>query len=143
MSDEMKVTGTTKFVTEREAVLRERAAWIKGARFAEENHTAVHPLNCEPCREYAASLYCLPRVTRPRVVADPHKDARGWDQLWRAVAGKVQWRGCSGEWYDLGIPGTSQLADGGRQIMDVTRERALLWADLLANPTETVEDESA
>jgi hypothetical protein len=108
-------------VTEREAVLRERdavqrtvvALWDRIKR-----GDALH--NWEGSESLAKRLYPLPLVTRPRVVADP-------------VLG-VQFRWCV-------RAGMLARYDADRTpYVEPTPERVALWADLLANPTEQVED---
>lgn len=114
-------------VTEREAVLRERAAYLWGWRQG-------RPVGCfegDANRE-AERRYPLPKVTRRRRVLDPHGLAVFSDPVfWTVLDGQrkgvfaVHGDGCSARYQ--GMPA-------------VTPERNALWADLLANPTEEVED---
>lgn len=66
-------------------------------------------------------------VTTPRIVKDDHYGC------WRAVAGVLEWRGnASGRWQH------QDMDEGG---MFINAARVRLLADLLANPTITVEEE--
>jgi hypothetical protein len=131
---------TDKTVTEREAVLRERAAaeavldafktafarMEKGYR----DWAKAAPLAWWPCHMRThdiAKMFPLPKVTRPRVV----RDREGWK--WQCIDGRIQWSGPRG-W---------RFADVMTYAVRVTPERVVLWADLLANPTEDVEDDDA
>lgn len=122
-----------KMISERDAVMRERAASAK-ARCAALYSALPHPLNtdheghifapCEACRRKAVERYPL-KVTRPRVVAD---SGGCW---WRFVNGNLEVRegnaGCA--WY---------AHDQYKYWL--TLERVKLLADLIASPTEEVED---
>jgi len=115
-----------KLVTERNAVLRERTAYVRGRH---ESLTA-RPMVQSEAREYekeAASRYPLPKVTRARVVQDPHDSSMHWrvgDERYTPLQFSVN----GGSWqYGLGS-------------MCATDKRVRVWADLLANPTEEVED---
>jgi hypothetical protein len=123
-----------KTVTEREAVLRERdavqrtvvALWDRIKR-----GDALH--NWEGSESLAKRLYPLPLVTRPRVVRDPLDASIEWTVLddhlhWRRVAGYI-----ATEW---------MLGPQGAPLGHVTAEMCRVWADLLANPTEDVEDDA-
>jgi hypothetical protein len=119
-----------KTVTEREAVLRERRAYILGLQDAcwrdpetEEDAMARAEID-------AARRYPLPRVTRPRVVRDPeHRPA-----LWRLRNGALE----------VLIDGTESwhVYPRSGEGLKATGARLNVWADLLANPTETVEDDA-
>lgn len=83
----------------------------------------------------AAEMYPLPRVTRPRVVAD-QCGPRG-PQEFRFVDGVFQIRAPGEAWQCLNF-GTV-LVDSQIHGVGVTPERVALWADLIAHPTEEVE----
>lgn len=72
----------------------------------------------------------LPKVTRPRVVKDPHNPTTQW----KCEGGEFYWRGGEGGWWGL--------RNGFTKQPNVTLERVMLLADLLDNPTEEVEEES-
>jgi len=79
-------------------------------------------------RSYAETTYPLPRVTRPRVVRDD-----GWPIVdWQSDGLNLYWRYDGGLWvrYPQGVIERGPWP---------TKERVALWADLIANPTETVE----
>lgn len=115
-------------VTEREAVLRERKAfvtgWLEGCKA--NGMPAAH--SADQCKEWAYREACvrhpLPTVTRPRVV----RDKRGFD--FRVIGKRVECRLPAG-WRDVAEPGV---------VVCLTAERAQLVTDLLANPTEEVSD---
>lgn len=127
-------------MTKRE-VLIARRAFESGAAFG----NAEWPLTDSDMQEEATRRYPLPKVTRPRVVKDPMgaTNEHGQPVLWKAI-----------EW---GVPGDSRYAvvcswndgawfDGyaphrGHSLV-ATKERVALWADLLAKPTEEVEDDA-
>jgi hypothetical protein len=113
---------TDKTVTEREAVLRERKAFYCGAAHQHDTDAGGNQVWEEGRRRYP-----LPKVTRPRVV----RDREGWK--WQCIDGRIQWSGPRG-W---------RFADVMTYAVRVTPERVVLWADLLANPTEDVEDDDA
>lgn len=102
-----------KTVTEREAVLREREAYVKG-RFEAGKGLDWHARS--------RCLYPLPTITRPRVVKDPHSA----DIVWRCDGGVLQYRQGNHEW------------SMGPGYWYASPERVRLWAELLANPTEEV-----
>lgn len=107
-------------VTEREAVLRERKAFVEGARriCVAANSGIIRMFDHE---RDAAEIYPLPTITRPRVVRDPH----GIDIRWTVRSRQV----------------VAYDSDQFPCAVGVTPERVKLWADLLANPTEEVPDD--
>lgn len=123
--------------TEREMVLAKRAAYVLGAGYeygyaiagrlpTRELASAERELRRE---RLAADRYPLPSVTRPRVVRDTYSCE------WRAVDGALEWRTVGHiSWTP---PEPSGRVDG----MYLYPDRVQLLADLLANPTETVEGE--
>lgn len=123
-----------KTVTEREAVLRERKAYAEGAEWAWRTNYAEHTgakfnHNGHVDRS-AAFRYPLPSITRPRAVKDPEYPRFEW----RVVDGELQ--------SSLGGDGWSAafryVSWGG--VERPTPERIRLWADLLSNPLEEVQE---
>lgn len=121
-------------MTERQMVLREREAFVRGAgwrlriwqRALRVDHTQGED-------EIAESLQCypLPKVTRPRVLIDEcgmawkHEDGAFWYSL-SARPGFLDWK----------------RNDPSDVIHELTTTRVHLWADLLARPVEQVEVEA-
>lgn len=108
-------------ISEKDAILRERAAFEKGAEWGHHIAPLVGYQDAEAQRRYP-----LPKVTRPR----EKKDCAG--VRWRALGSTVQW--ClypDGNWNDVDTRGCG--------AMYLTVERVILIADLLANPTEEVD----
>lgn len=127
---------TDKTISEREAVERERAAFIAGARAAATagggwcHGAAIVSVDGREHRDdnAAAWRYPLPKVTRPRVLGMPVSNGNRLE--FRLVGDEFQER--------LKTPdGQSDWQHTGGTTP--TPERVRLWADLLANPTETVE----
>ncbi len=117
-------------VTERDAVLRERKAFVNGC--------CMRGLAMRYTENEAASLardeYELPKIVRPRVV-----EHDGYQ--WRVVNGGIQWDylpSCSavGTWR---IFADMQFGRGAFS-RPITDAHARMWADLLANPTEVDAD---
>lgn len=106
-------------VTEREAVLRERKAFLLGV----ERGAYLPGATMSWWNGEAVQRYPLPSSTRPRVVNDR-------DYQWRYVNNVMQVRSKSlgGDW-------------GVAVNCTPTPERIRLWADLLSNPTEDVTEE--
>lgn len=109
-------------ITEKEAVLRERAA----AELAITSWVSPAVRDREADREdWINRTFPLPKVTRPRVVVDPETDSRHF-----SVRGGMlhhQWDG--GTWETI----------AWRGIMP-TLARVRLWVDLLERPNEDVEE---
>ena len=123
---------------ERDAILRERAAYVKGvdARFRNEVRpdclSCVGEFHLSCASVIAARIYPLPRVTRPRVASDPCEPAR-WE--WRFDDGALQFR-IRGEkvW---------NTPRGGEAAVCVPyADRVKLWASLMERSIETVEDDA-
>lgn len=114
-----------KMVTEAEAVRRERAAYLAGL----EQHACTQEGHDRLKRDVSLH-YPLPRITRPRVVRDTSTD--GCPIEWRVTNGNIECRQAAGTWYEV--------AERGGAKMWITPQRVAFLADLLANPTETVED---
>jgi hypothetical protein len=120
-----------KTVTEREAVLRERAAYTRGVVEGRTHNAPRWSSDAIAIR--AGRHYPRPTVTRPRVVRDPLDASIEWTVLydhlhWRRVAGDS-----ATDW---------MLGPQGAPLGRVTAELCRVWADLLANPNEDVEAES-
>ena len=115
-------------ISESEAVRREREAFVRGAEYewttlAGGDGGSV--ARTEFRQREAAYRFALPMVERLRIVPDPHTIA-AWRINRRSVAL------CAFE---------VRTADGWSQDTStffVTAERVAMWADLLANPVETV-----
>lgn len=128
-----------KKISEREAVMRERKAFVNGAiavrRALKFNSDAEAMRFISDGRDpadiegIAAREYPLPKVTRPRVVPDPE---RGYDQKWRFVGGEMQYHS-NGQWFDL------NKDDDYNGCRIPTIERIRVWSLLIANPTELVD----
>lgn len=143
-----------KMVSEREAVMRERKAWLDGVA---EGLDKSFDSESEPVRwppryyngkgfdharasweEQSRRVYPLPKITRPRVVRDPYATATT----------TVEWS--TEKWHDgLVIVWRAKWAPEWKLILStdtpedgyvITPERVKLWADLLANPTEEVSE---
>lgn len=140
MSDE-NVTMTRK-----EFVMAQREAFMRGAdwRFmASECAPLPTPKSsgvgryCEYV-EAAKETYPL-RVTRPRVVADPHRDTHS--QNWRCVDGVIEFNAGAGCNFKPAFDRVgSQRIEKGFCTWP-TPERIAMWADLLASPTELVDQD--
>ncbi len=75
----------------------------------------------------AAEVYPLPKVTRPRVVRDPEFCEFKW-----SMGG----HGLMLQQFDRKPEHYPRPGEG----LDATRSRVVVWADLLANPTEEVDE---
>ena len=118
-----------KTLSEREAVLRERQAWIAGQEAACWRDPATEAQAMRRVVTEAAARYPLPTVERPRILWDSQSVA------WRVVEGDtIQWT------YHPDVPEGWLNAEIGQGHMFITAERVKMLADLLARPTETRED---
>lgn len=122
---------------EREAVKRERAAWIAGAR--ETSPSIIADMQGEVGADFwqnaAKRRYPLPKVTRPRVVVDGDRDE------WRIKDGALQFRYESrAKVYGAEDEGWQEPTPSAFNSANWVRVQPAL-ADLLANPLETVEAE--
>lgn len=98
-----------------------REAMVKGAQ-----HARLFPCQSdnEDFARWASGAYPLPQIQRPREVKD------GMGARWRYVRG-LEWRTSEKElWQGLASYGSCHI----------TENRIHIWADLLAAPTETVDD---
>lgn len=113
-----------KMVSERDAVLRERAAYFEGASFQEHRHRAdlrSPAIGLGVALNEAAVCYPLPKVERPRELT--------------SLATTVTYRV---------VEGTLQADEGGWFTPDYLPVADLeLVTSLLANPTELVDDNGA
>jgi hypothetical protein len=120
-----------KMVSEREAILRERAAVNEALRVlcqrGGERFLGALPQDWEGSLTFAAKLHPLPQVERPRVVPD------GQGLAWRMVCGLLEFR-----WEQE--PRDRNWYKATENVVEITHPRIRLWADLLANPTELVSD---
>lgn len=123
-----------KLYTERELIVAKREGWAIAtcaglANFAGNGHSyTTGP--CDRCKVLAAQAYPPPKVTRARVVVEPGC-GMAWkvvqDTLYFSLSAKPEhlgWRRCE--------PFTVEH--------EVTTARVRMWADLLLNPTEDVEE---
>lgn len=130
MSTPKVFTDAPRVYSEREKVLAEREAYQSGVNTMYMN--GVVPATPEACQEsvrllkLAATRYPLPKVTRPRVVETARS---GYE--WRIVGGALQERRIDTELW--------RIAEGW--VGDPENMRVL--ADLLANPTEEVDDDGS
>jgi hypothetical protein len=125
MSDEKKYT-------EREVIQRERRAFCEGV--------SAGPVMGEPwlgTGAEAVKRYPLPKVTRPRVVADPHSWLVERDEAFGKVA--VYWTVASAAAAVNPCDHDGVLLQAPTPMARPTAARIALWADLLARPTEEVE----
>lgn len=113
MSDE-------KRYTERDLVLAQRVGYVT----CRVEHGYLDKAARSVYERQAAQKYPLPTRTVPRVVMSEPDDL-----AWRCVCGQIEYR-IGNKW---------RRADGEHSVA-VTPERVALWADLLAHPTEEVED---
>lgn len=131
MSDEKKYT-------ERDLVLAKQEAFVEGSlltfRHFDCSLGSEAGLKWRGSSNLAAERYPLPKVTRPRVVQDPHE--RG--MRWRVLRDKDQ-HGVTYLEYNAFNTGADASWRTGLGTYCATAERVALWADLLANPTEEVD----
>lgn len=118
---------TTQMISEREAVLRERAAARKALAYFDGTGRGA-----DRAQQLAAEWFPLPKIRRPRIVSDP--GVRGGGVRWRLMNGQLQWNSHS-QW--------NSLNDARNRGMFITAERVRVLADLLANPTEEVSDDGS
>ena len=115
-------------VSEREARLRERAAWVAcDMEFVADEDREAGRRNSEL---EAARRYPLPTVERPRVVRDPGSPTVRYSMNGTTI--HAEEAGLDG-WYGL---------SWGHSAYVATAQRVALWHDLFQRPTELVEDES-
>lgn len=121
MSDE-------KTVTEREAVERERAAWLAcDMEFATERNRAKL---YDQSKRVAAERYPLPKVTRPRVVTVYDPELRADIDI-RVTVGQLQWKRRD-----------ALVWQSFTRSLDAEKRMAKAVLDVAANPTEEVEDDT-
>jgi hypothetical protein len=126
-------------ITERDAVLRERKAVIAAVEWVLREGWRLGGEHVDAC-SFARRLYPLPKVTRPRMLPDPHTTdtgAEGLEFSW-SVRGGVLKLGhfFKGAWHWHPVEDQVRYS-----IAYPTAERVKVWADLFANPTEEVEDD--
>lgn len=115
-----------KKYTQRDLVMAKRAAFADGY-YASRPATAY-----DWCYGEAKRRYQLPKVTRPRVVRD-----KEWFRAeWKSDGCNIFWRLDRGAWsrYPESID---------RALAWPDKARVAIWADLLANPTEEVEEDES
>lgn len=128
MNDQPQAPGLSRdaSVSERDAVLRERAAAIRALAYF---HVYSTPAERDG---FVRNMFPLPKISRPRVVTE---SSTGSLARWRVTNGELEWSRQREGW--------SALATSAARGMYITAERAILLADLLANPTEEVEDDGS
>lgn len=114
--------------TEREVVLREREAFVKGWKDFQSERVACAE---EDCYQAAARHFPLPTVTRPRVVRDSYNADREWKFVDGKLLTRTHWEP---KWRDANT--------GPDRMPGWTPERVKLLAELIANPNETVPDDA-
>jgi hypothetical protein len=117
-------------VTERDAILRERKAYVWGRM----TYLSTYPTNTnsDAAKEEAKKAYPLPPRVRPRVVSDPHEVGIFW---------RVE---CSGKDKRMMVKnmGEFQPLWDQQSRYGLTEKRAAMWLNLYANPIEPIpEDE--
>lgn len=131
MSDEKKYT-------ERELVLAKRHAFVDGSYWgykasqeaAAKSVGVLGAWSRADADMASESAYPFPKVTRPRVVQDPHDSTI----TYRAVDDLLEYNDGLRGFIDIGSTSETWSNDNYP-----TKARVVLWADLLANPTEEVE----
>ena len=114
-------------ISERAAILRERAAFERGFVTGRAGCPLAHAEELRPLgQKFAREAFPLPRVTRPRVVRWPD-------------GGFVRLRNGAWQWGSDGLAYWRPLAPFYEAY---ATEKVHILADLLANPTETVEDDA-
>jgi len=114
-------------ISEKDAILRERRAWIAGLR----GSTYQPSLTSKRENELAAQMFPLPKLTRPRVVRDA--DGNEWcfrDSRDTALLMCKPAR--FGDW----------INDSHPDYPSMTRERLALMVELIKHPTEEIEDDA-
>jgi hypothetical protein len=79
--------------------------------------------------------YPLPLVMRPRVVQDPHEGVAG--MLWMYDGRRIVHRR---PWVGGPLAGSLKHTEWSESPVTPTPERVRLWADLIARPTEQIEE---
>lgn len=122
-------------VSEREAVERERAAFVAGCVYLDGESQRLRYIT------RAKTRYELPKVSRPRVVTDPEP---GFSQEWRYVDGLLWYRvegHADREWGWTRLEKLHTRENTWETCTMPTPKRLAFWAELAANPTELVESE--
>lgn len=127
-----------KRYTEREVILRERRAFTDGAYcwMHGEARLMGRSVHSSDVLNDAVHKFPLPKITRPRVVVDSRWSRREF----RVVDGQMQTRDPGEQWHCLENPNVNARSAGLPIVIDAVR--VALWADLIANPTEEIEDAS-
>lgn len=121
--------------TEREAVERERAAWMEGFELAAHTQYVSGGPPWHDLKQRAADRYKLPKVTRPRVVRDPDMWMDDKQLHWRVLGGDI----CGSYVHPSDSPHRTRV---WRNVeAHPAPARVALWAELIERPTEEVEEE--
>jgi hypothetical protein len=146
-------------VSERDAVRREREAYKRGAvaigvpweRYHQssgcpKDHRHIAAIStphvwwdCLSLDEAVAKFYPMPKIERPRVLKDPHGTHEGIQYFWKAEHGVVE----IGHEWSAGFTWSRPTYGTLFHLINPTPERIAVWADLLAHPTELVEDDGS
>lgn len=123
-----------KRYTERDLICAKREAFERGAEMVFRQF-AIHAdvTHWRGTTALAAEAYPLPKITRPRVVMDPHDSMIAY----RLVGGNFEYCVGSGPW-----KGMDAIDEQWSRENYVSPKRVALWAALLANPTEEVDDDA-
>lgn len=125
----------TATYSEREAVLRERAAYVKALfQLRPINVVSLVFGDAESYESLAAKAYPLPKAIRPREEDD--KEAPG--VTWSVRSGHLCFMiDVGGVWRRMG---SRDEIDIYGAFFDFTRARVALWNDLLDHPTEECDE---
>lgn len=118
----------TTELKERDAVKRERRAFARGrcAALHEMDLGDARDAVCDRCFLRAKEVYPLAPLKQPRVLT-----TFPGNEQWKLFNGVYWWRYGKNQW---------QAAVAANPSITLTEQRVKVWADLLANPTEEVED---
>lgn len=129
------------WVREREAVLRERKAYVRGALTSGRVPVLV---NRGLVEDDAVELYPLPKIRRPRVYR-ASSEGGGWILL-AIVDDVLRYMYASGGLDDRTIPGVpvfDQVERGNRALARDFATIAIGYVDLLNDPTVEVDDDGS
>lgn len=113
----------------RALVQAQRDAFVAGAEWRASTDVLK-------ARIVAASRYPLPKVTRPRYVRDPENVNREW-KVERGELYTRRYDNGTVDWYPV-----AAACLRGETVPPPTIARVRLWADLIENPTEEVQDDA-
>ncbi len=118
-----------KRYTERDLILAKRKGWDECAY-----RLSMAGAGSEESEREKDRAFPLPKTTRPRVVKDPEGDG-----YWMVFKGEIGWTA-----FARGHADGILLWEGHdmrrAELFRLTPARVAIWSDLLANPTEEVDD---